>query len=381
MNVHFRKIGTLTLLIVVQFGLFGQILAKGDRLNKWNEEFEAGLLKVCPVAAPIHTPEIGLGLGVGILGSFKTKRNNNYLSHSDFSFLTNTDLQAQIQTKLKLNTFWYDDVLKLEMEVEHKNYGDNYYGIAHDLARDSIYEQINNSYTKKEIQVKVRPTIRVAKTAYLGISTYYTVFNASGLSPFVREDILILKQGTEIKTVGAGLNFNYNSRSKSGKGNVRSTKFEFVAFNKSLKSDFSFLRLTLDYTHEFIVFSKDRLFINLYTENNYGKVPWSEMATLGGSNGLMGIAQGKFRNNSATGALLDYWLKLGPVNIKTKSKHNISFQFGSGTVYGADNTNPTTIINMAVGYLIRCQPNKLVSLYAAFAGNSGGLYLTHKSAF
>lgn len=359
---------------------FGQLSGDPDKLIKWNEKYEAGVLNISPVILPVYNPDIDFAVTAGFLSTFKTKRNNPYLSHSYFPLIICTDFNNHIING-KLVSLFYDDVLKVEISGDYHYREDHYYGIGYTSENEITPGDNTTRYHLKRINVSPEISIRVVENMYVGMSLNYNSAIANELSILMLEDPLILKQGTEIENAGIGLNFKYSNIELSKTSSAVCLNARMIFYDKFVSGSFDYNKLMVEYKHRFVLFSKDRIIFTFKTENNFGDVPWTDMAMLGGELNIMGLEQGKYRNKSMTLGHVEYRYLLDSKNDNKISRHNFVFRFGGGTIYGEPYSDKPVIINMALGYLFKYQPDYFMSVYAGFADESFGIYVNYERAF
>lgn len=106
-----------------------QLTKQPEKLTTWNEKYQAGMPRVSIAAMPAYTPEHQFSAATALLISFKTKRNNNYLNHSSLPLEYVTNFNQNHSFWGQLNSFWYDNLIKFEVEANLQNRQDHYWGV------------------------------------------------------------------------------------------------------------------------------------------------------------------------------------------------------------------------------------------------------------
>lgn len=353
----------------------GQLSKNTDKLAKWGEKYEGGVLKVSPVVLPSYNPDIGASAVIGLLSTFKTKRNNPYLNHSYLPVVLNTDFKENHIFSADLYSLFYDDLLMINIQSIYHNREDHYFGIAYSESSSINKGENTTKYNLNMVKFSPEVLFRVYNSLYAGLVFNYNSTQAKEISPLMKEDPLLLEQGTEIENVGTGFSLKYSNLNLEHNSSLAELNASFLLFGSLISGPHTYKKWLFNYKHRFLIFSRDRLILTVKSENNFGNVPWTDMAFLGGENNLLGLPLGKYRDKSSVQGNIEYRYALGNNNTNKVLRHNLLFQFGGGSVYGEPNSESPVIINMALGYLFKYQPDYFMSIYGGFAEKSFGIYL------
>ncbi len=94
-----------------------------------NERFDAGVPILSGMIMPVFNPELGFSFEAAGAVTFKTRRNNSYLSHSLFPALININPKGSFIINAHPETYWFDDFMYIEMNAEFRIMEDNYWGV------------------------------------------------------------------------------------------------------------------------------------------------------------------------------------------------------------------------------------------------------------
>ena len=94
-----------------------------------NERFDAGVPIFSGMIMPVFNPELGFSFEAAGVVTFKTRRNNSYLSHSLFPALITVNPKGSFIISSHPKTYWFDDFMYIEMNTEFRIMDDNYWGV------------------------------------------------------------------------------------------------------------------------------------------------------------------------------------------------------------------------------------------------------------
>lgn len=374
-----KLLSIFTFVLICYSPLFGQIFKNPDKLKTWNEKYEAGILKMSPAILPVYSPDIGFSASLGLLSTFKAKRNNTYQSHSFLPIVFTSDFSKNHILTGSLTSFLYDDVIMLDVDFDYHSRDDHYYGISYSDERPIEKGDATTLYHLKSLKFSPQVLFGISNRLFAGLGFWHNSSQAKDINLIMREDPLILDQGTEIKSNGVGIALNYSNLNLKNKNSVVELKTAFVLFDSTFSSQFNYKKWLLSYKHRILLFDRDRIILSLKSEMGFGDVPWTDMAFLGGERNIIGLPMGKYRDKSMFIASAEY--RYGLQFSKQSSRHHLLFQFGGGAVYGQSDSNSPVIINMAVGYLFQYQPDFVLQIQAGFADETFGVSLNFDRLF
>lgn len=351
--------------------------------EKRNERYNAGIPIFSPAILPAYSPEMGFILTGGCLISFKTKRNNDYLRHSIFSILVNTDLKEGTEANVFLNSYWFDNRLLFNLDAGFIKRTDHFWGIGFERAEE--IEQGDNTtryYIKKN---KISPSIIIKTVDYLyaGIKADFNTTNASELSDLMLEDVDILRDTSDLKTSGIGIHIYYDSRNvrtNTTKGFLVS--FEGMMYNKFLAGKYKYQLLGIDYRHFLPLFRKGSTIAWQFNSTlGFGDMPWNELQKIGSPYELRGFFYGQYRDKSSAVLQLEYRHTFSGRNKDGLSRHGFVFWIGSGTVFPKIAKINNALFNTGIGYRFEIQPNNNLRIDLGFGTKNTGVYVNYSESF
>jgi len=200
-------------------------------------------------------------------------------------------LKKQILSYLNYQLFFKQERYKLYGEFGYYLYTYPYFGVGNEL--ESEVENFEALYPR----VRVNALYLVRPKLYAGLRYWlddYKITDTESGGLLESSDVLGVDGGL---LSGLGLVFNYDSRDNIFSPS-KGAYAELVLFNndKSLGSDFSFTKYTLDASIYLTNKWKHTLAVNSYNEFTFGEVPFNQMALLGGTKRMRGYIEGRFRD-------------------------------------------------------------------------------------
>ncbi len=377
------------LLLSLVFTLVVGILPAQDNQNtvfrksSRSEKFESGYPILSPFVAPVYTPEMGFMVAGGGLLSFKTKRNNPYLSHSAVPLTMGLGVKGSFLVSTKIVSFWFDDALRFDLDLTFRDRDEHYWGVGIDKGFDVEQGEQNTRYHARAYHISPSIYVRVYRNFYAGILADFRQLSAGDIAPLMMEDEYILNYGTRIFSGGAGLEIHYDSRDYSYNPH-QGILFSLsgLQYSPSLGSDNRFSIYTLDYRQYLgIVRDGSVLAWQYKIRIGEGQIPWTEMSTVGGYYDLRGYYRGQFRDESMMFLLLEYRHKFLRPGTAEFSRHGAVFWIAGSTVFNSAQSIKQPLMNVGIGYRFELQPGMNLRLDAGFGIESSGFYLGINEAF
>jgi hypothetical protein len=348
-----------------------------------DDKYNAGAPVFSPIALPVYTPEMGYFIAGGGLLSFKTKKNNDYLTHSILPIMVGIDKNRNFYLSSNINTYWLDDRLLLFIDGYYQNRTDNYWGIGNSNAKTVNKSDSTTQYKNKGIRFNPSLSFKLIKHLYLGLKADVNKTTATNLSDLMLEDQAILKYGRIVKNTGLGILICYDSRdvpTNPYKGIY--LNIDELFYSKSLSGDYNYKIFGIDYRHYLPVIRNGSIIaLQLNSKLGFGNIPWTEVQKLGGENGFRGYYYGQYRDKSSIITQLEYRHTLSFDNGKTLSRHGFIFWIGSGTVFPGINYIDELLFSTGAGYRFEVQPRKNIRLDIGFGTENVGMYIGFNETF
>ena len=335
---------------------------------------------VVPAGFYMEETSVGLGLTGGYY--FKSNSLDKISSISGSVFYT---MLNQVKINLNSRSYFADNKVYLNGNVNLRHYVEHYYGISNDIG-NLVGVENHNIYTSQIFDVKLEPFYNFTDDISLGL---YVGARGERMVEFNEQLQLNVEEckqrfGTagwdDYFMLGLGAQFMYDSRDNGFYPQKFSNflKVSALTYNKALGSSFSFTSLKLD-CRQYIPTWLGQVFAwQVKFETNLGEeIPFQMLSTVGGSDNLRGIRERKFIDNSMFECQLEYRI---PIWWRLKAAVFCSV----GDVF--DINNPS-IVKPKIGYGIggRFRLNQArVNLRVDLTGNNYGewkFYITATEAF
>jgi hypothetical protein len=348
-----------------------------------NERYDAGSPVFSAMIIPAYSPEMGFNFSGSMMLSFKTLKNNDYLSHSCLPVNISLSPNGGLFYYDRLVTYWFDDRLIFTCITAYINRDDNYWGKGMNNAVAVEKGKLTTAYHQDYLTFKPTAILRITDVFHAGLVFSFSKMSATELTDLLLEDPEILKYGTSVTSSGMGGLLSFDTRdiqSLPSKGIY--TELEGIHYIKALGSDHVFTTWNIDYRMYFPVIRKGSvLALQAFARIGSGHVPWSEMSQLGSSGDLRGYYYGQYRDISSAYALLEYRHTLMKPGSDELSRHGFVFWIGMGTVYETLTKINNALLSTGLGYRYTFQPGCNLRLDFGFGTEYVGLYLNFFEAF
>jgi outer membrane protein assembly factor BamA len=377
------RIYFILILLIFNIPLFPQENTTFFKDEKKNEKYDAGAPVFSPLILPAYTPEMGFYFIGGTLISFKTKRNNDYLSHSVLPITTGINMDKDFYISGNLYSYWLDDRLLLFIDGYYQNRKDNYWGIGMSDGKTINKSDSTTQYKNESFRVCPALSVKLIPHVYLGIKADFNKTMATHLSDLMLEDPNLLKNGTVIKNTGLGFIVSYDSRdvpTDPHKGFY--IHMEELFYSKTLSGDCNYEVLGLDYRH-FLPLARNGSLLALQLKSNigFGNVPWTDMQMLGTPNDLRGYYWGQYRDMSSLIFQMEYRHTFSFDNSENLSRHGFVFWMGGGTVFPDFGEINDLLFSTGIGYRFEIQPRKKMKIDIGFGTENVGIYIGYNESF
>lgn len=326
---------------------------------------------------------MGFTLSGGALLSFKTKRNNPYLSHSILPVLVNINRDGAFSAAAFMTSYWRDDKIRFYFDGIYRNMDDNYWGIGIDKGFDIDKGSETTLFHAKNLLLSPVLLVCIKGDLFLGVKTRFSQFNATDISSLMQEDADVLNAGTEIRSSGLGFNLEYDSRDFSpNAGHGILLRISGLYFGSFFGSDHEFNSHALDYRQYQNIIREGSTLTWQYSLRITNKdVPWNELSAIGGFNDLPGYYPGQFRDYHMMFARIEYRHKFYKSGSAEISRHGLVYWLGGGTVFNSLKTINKALMSTGFGYRFELQPRMNLRIDFGFSPGSFGLYLGFTEAF
>jgi outer membrane protein assembly factor BamA len=348
-----------------------------------NERFDAGSPIISGILFPSYTPEMMFNIRGGALLTFKTRRNNDYLTHSDIPVLFSLSPDGGFYCSGMITTFWFDDRFKFTFDASFTDRNDNYWGVGIENATSVKKGDQTTKYHQKYLSIKPAFSFKISKNIYAGLVLNRNQMEAGNITDLMTEDPAILTYGTSIISNGLGIKATFDTRdipTYPTKGILIGA--EALFYVRKFDSDNTFKTFEFDYRqYHHVIREGSVLAWQAHTRFATGNVPWSEMSQLGSINDLRGYYYGQYRDRSSAYAIVEYRHTFLKKASEQLSRHSVVFWMGAGTIYEKLTKINKGILSTGLGYRYEVQPHRTIRIDLGFGTEYAGLFIGFCEAF
>lgn len=268
------------------------------------------------------------------------------------------------------NNLFPGDRYRLLYNMNFFSFPGAFWGIGYEMGDN---DDNVSQYTRQQYSVKLNFLIRTARNFYIGPIASYDYIEGK------KFDRIELLEGQDrvTQTIGAGVTLAYDTRDVStapARGiYVKGEQRFFPAF---LGNRYAFSRTDLIFDWYKAVWKGGVLAFDFHSEFNYGRVPWTMLATLGGSYRMRGYYDGRYRDRNLVEAQVE-------LRQKVWRRNGIALWVGAGNVFHDFDTFrwSQTLPNFGVGYRWEFKKRVNVRLDLGFGRNGSGFIFNINEAF
>jgi hypothetical protein len=348
-----------------------------------NERYEAGAPVFSFFASPSYLPEMGLCISANSLANFKTKRNNPYLNHSFLPLLIDVNLKGDLHCGLHLDSYWYDDLMRFNLSLAYRHGENHFWGIGFTDIKQAEKGDQTTAYHEQYLNFSPEVLFRLPLGIYAGITYQFHYYEASDLADQMKENLEVLRCGTDIRVSGIGFSAEFDSHhAKILDKQWIYLNAGIVFFDSLFSSDFTYQKLQLDYRHYIPVIRKGSLLTwRIHIQSALGDVPWTELPGLGGADDLRGIFSGQYRDKNSAFLLLEYRHIFSRMDTESLSRHSMVFWIGGGTVFPEFSQIQDATACTGFGYRYAVGPVSYLRFDLGFGDENIGFYFKINEAF
>jgi outer membrane protein assembly factor BamA len=280
--------------------LFFQPFAQRSSFN-YLEKLKQKKNKFIVVPLINYAPETSVGFGITGQYLFRFK-NDSILKPS----ITGSTFLYTLKKQYIINPSWDFFFKKNKHRITgafvYQRYPDSFFGIGNNNA-DSDREKFSSDY----LLLKTRMVSRLPKSFFIGPQIRFEkMYNMKTDSAGLFQQLLVVGRNGYTAT-GAGLSVIYDTRDNvlfPFKG------FYVVASHHTypewLGTDFPLTNLNIDARYYWNIKGSHVMVFNGYGNFNFGNTPFKMMSMLGGANIFRGYFMGRYRDNNALVAQMEY---------------------------------------------------------------------------
>ena len=322
------------------------------------------------IGGPNYSEDTKFGIGLVAAGLYRLDPSDSLLAPSDVSLYGNVSTSGFYLVGIRGNNLFPGDRYRLLYNMNFFSFPGAFWGIGYQMGDQNANE---SQYTLQQYSVKLNFLIRTARNFYIGPIASYDYIEGK------KFDRIELLEGQDrvTQTIGAGVTLAYDTRDVStapARGiYVKGEQRFFPAF---LGNRYAFSRTDLIFDGYKSVWKGGVLAFDFHSEFNYGRVPWTMLATLGGSYSMRGYYDGRYRDRNLIEAQVE-------LRQKVWRRNGIALWVGAGNVFHDFDTFrwSQTLPNFGVGYRWEFKKRVNVRLDLGFGRNGSGFIFNINEAF
>ncbi len=317
------------------------------------------------IGGPHYSTDTKLGLGIVAAGVYSAKREDPLTPLSNVSLFGDVTTTGFYMVGVRGNNIFERERWRIDYTLYFYSFPSTFWGIGIDSGENDAN---SSEYLRLQAQLKGDFMFRISDNLYVGPSLG---FDFSHGKDFDEKSLELVGNGAKTtRYSNLGVLLSYDSRDfipNAYKGfYLKLVQRGYTDFDGK---PFWGTYITLDYYTG--LWKGAILAFDLYSELQYGKVPWTMMSKLGGSYRMRGYYEGRYRDDCSASFQMEYRQKI-------YNRHGIAIWGGCGTVWGEkrgfewENILP----NYGIGYRWEFKKRMNVRLDYGFgkSGQSGFLF-------
>lgn len=322
------------------------------------------------IGGPFYSNDVKVGLGLVASGLYRVDRQDTLSQPSNVSLFSSVATSGFYMVGIRGTNIFPHDKYRLNYLLYTFSFPSAFWGIGYDMA---VNDANASRYTRKQNQVKVDFQFKVANHLHIGPLASFDYVD--GLR-FDRPELL-QGQDPSVLSFGMGFVLNYDSRdvmTNAYKGWY--VRLEQYANTKWLGNKYAYGRTDVIVDFYQKLWKGAVLAFDFHTQHNYGDVPWTMMAKLGGSYRMRGYYEGRYRDDNMTEIQME-------LRQHIYNRHGIAAWVGAGNVYKDFKTFRWghTLPNYGIGYRWEFKKRVNVRLDWGFGKGQNGFLFQINEAF
>ena len=281
-----------------------------------NKKFDISL-----IGGPHYSTDTKLGLGLVAAGVYNTHRKDSLTPDSNISLYGDITTTGFYLLGIKGNNIFERGSWRIDYTLYFFSFPSAFWGIGFNNGDNDANAC---KYMRRQAEIKADFMIRLADGLYMGPSVGFQFIHGSDFDDFGLS--LLGREEKTTRYLSYGTLISYDTRDFI----PNPYKGIFVKMLQKGYTDFKgkpffSTAITFDYYRQAwkgAVFAFD-----IYSELQYGTVPWTMKATIGGSNRMRGYYDGRYRDDNALSMQVEYRQKI-------YNRHGIAIWGGCGTIWG-----------------------------------------------
>ncbi len=362
------------LLLLLAWSFAGAVFGQANGADSLSGKFirKSSLI---PIPIVYYTPETRWAGGVAALYTFRFRRQTDDERPSQITLGLAYTQEKQVLIYLPFQFFFKEETWQAYGELGYYKYVYQYFGTGNDTRKAD-----KESYDVVYPRIRLNLLKALAPNHYFGLRYWWDNYNITRRKTGGLLDQPTVQGNTGGTISGAGLVYNFDNRNHLFSPSAGFWAEAEMFFNRrELGSDFDFTRFSLDATGYFPFGKSGVLALNAWVVSMGGKVPFQQLAFIGGPRKMRGYFEGRFRDKNLWTIQLEYRMKL--------YKRLGGVVFGAAGAVGPElhtlpGQRPHATFGTGLRFMLSTRDKINLRLDVA-ANDSGGFfpYLTVKEAF
>lgn len=278
-----------------------------SKFTRFNKKAEA-LFKVLPFPMVSYSTETGTVVGLAKYNMVQLVEGDTISAASSFSGLASASTEGHYKVVLGGNLYLDQNKLILNGTIQYIVFPEYLLGIGNNVQRENLERIITERFAFTNY---VLHSIDKQKHLYAGVfqeyKNYYKI--TKDTVSWVEKNKYPGYEGGI--TSGFGLGIAYDTRDH--KYNAMSgmfASFNAKAFTSGFGSDFNYNSIEFEFRKFFNPWYKHVIAFQLYSQGNYGNIPFYSLGQIGGTNRMRGYYLGAIRDKVIADAQVEYRMKV-----------------------------------------------------------------------
>lgn len=350
----------------VKKSLFRKVV---DYFANSNKEKEYKKFDFSIIGGPHYSEDTKFGLGLVAAGLYRMDPADSLITPSNVSIYGDISTSGFYLLGVRGNNIFPRDKYRLNYNLYFFSFPSEFWGIGYENGRNDAN---SSEYKRMQYQVKTEFLIRAAKDFYVGPNVSFDYVEGKD---FDRQELI---EGMERLTVSTGIGavMVYDSRdviTAPYKGIYARLEQKFFP---AFMNKYDFIRTDIQFDWYKKVWKKGVVAIDYHSQMNYGDVPWTMMANMGGSYRMRGYYEGRYRDRNLVEAQIE-------LRQHVWRRNSVVVWAGAGNVFRDFDSFEfsQTLPNFGIGYRWEFKKRVNVRLDYGFGKGQHGFIFNINEAF
>ncbi|MBD2801701.1 BamA/TamA family outer membrane protein [Xenorhabdus sp. M] len=323
---------------------------------------------------PFYTPEMGLGVGVAVVGLYRPDHADRISQTSSLGLSGFGSTTGAFGLNFTNYNFLANDQWRAFISGTLNNTPTYYWGKGYQAGKNKNNKE---KYNSQVFDIRPRLLYRVADATYVGLGWNFSSVNVNDPDAGAKRYFDQSVGGHSVISSGVSAHFSYDTRDfLPNARHGQAFEIIYTYFSPELGGDHRFHTTQLQFSTYHQLSEKTVLALDNYARFSTGDVPWNQLALLGSNQRMRGYYEGRYRDNNIFTTQLELRHKLD-------WRHGIVGWIGTGTLGDSPSQlgEKHWLPSIGVGYRFEFKPRMNVRLDFGVGKNSMGFYFQVGEAF